>query len=61
MIYDIVYLRPLGLRLVLAQAARYPTVPHGDGLLRFGLTALHTRPQLLRAVDALAEAWACPA
>ena len=48
-------------RGVLALAARYPTVPHGDGLLRFGLTALHTRPQLLRAVDALAEAWACPA
>lgn len=42
---------------VLALAARYPTVPHGDGLLRFGLTALHTRAMLESAARRLAEAW----
>ena len=51
----------LGEKGVLALAARYPTVPYGDGLLRFGLTALHTRPMLERAAAALAEAWASTA
>ncbi|MFR9038473.1 MAG: aminotransferase class I/II-fold pyridoxal phosphate-dependent enzyme [Bilophila wadsworthia] len=36
-------------RGVLALAARYPTVPYGDGLLRFGLTALHTHGMLRTA------------
>ena len=38
---------------VLALAARHPTVPHGKGLLRFNLTALHTREHADHAVRAL--------
>lgn len=44
-------------RGVLALAARYPTVPHGDGLLRFGLTALHTQGMLERTACILADLW----
>ena len=42
---------------VLALAARYPTVPYGDGLLRFGLTALHTQGMLERTARLLADLW----
>lgn len=38
-------------------AARYPTVPYGDGLLRFGLTALHTQGMLERTARLLADLW----
>ena len=44
-------------RGVLALAARYPTVPYGDGLLRFGLTALHTQGMLERTARLLADLW----
>lgn len=48
----------LGARLrergVLALAARYPTVPHGDGLLRFNITSLHTPEMLEEAAEAVA-------
>ena len=44
-------------RGVLALAARYPTVPYGDGLLRFGLTALHTHGMLERTARLLADLW----
>ena len=44
-------------RGVLALAARYPTVPYGDGLLRFGLTALHTQGMLERTARILADLW----
>ena len=38
---------------VLALAARYPTVPCGDALLRFSITAQHTPHMLRLAADAL--------
>ncbi len=44
-------------RGVLALAARFPTVPRGGGLLRFGVTALHTPDMLIRAADVLADLW----
>lgn len=40
---------------VLALAARYPTVPCNDALLRFSVTALHTPSMLRAAADALAR------
>lgn len=39
---------------ILTLAARHPTVPHGKGLLRFNMTALHTREHIDAAVRALA-------
>ena len=38
---------------VLALAARHPTTPHGQGLLRFSLTALHQKEHADYAVRAL--------
>ena len=40
---------------ILALAARYPTVPQGDGLLRFNLTSLHSRDMLAHTARTLAE------
>ena len=42
---------------VLALAARYPTVPCGDALLRFSITAQHTPHMLGLAADALLYAF----
>lgn len=42
---------------ILVLAARFPTVPWNQGLLRFGITALHSRSMLLQAADALTLAW----
>ena len=42
---------------MLALAARFPTVPRGGGLLRFGVTALHTRAMLEHAAEVLADLW----
>ena len=47
----------LAQRGVLALAARFPTVPRGGGLLRFGVTALHTRAMLEHAAEVLADLW----
>ena len=41
---------------ILALAARFPTVPAGQAILRFSITALHERAMLVRAADALATA-----
>ena len=41
---------------ILALAARFPTVPAGQAILRFSITALHDRAMLERAADALAAA-----
>lgn len=38
---------------VLVLAARHPTVPHGKGLLRFNMTALHQKEHVDHAVRAL--------
>lgn len=40
---------------VLALAARYPTVPAGRAIVRFGLTARHNREHIDHAVQALAR------
>ncbi len=40
---------------ILALAARYPTVPQGDALLRFNLTSLHTRDMLEHAARTLSQ------
>ncbi len=40
---------------ILALAARYPTVPSNDALLRFSVTALHTRQMLRIAADTLSS------
>lgn len=43
---------------VLVIPAFFPTVPRGTGLIRFGVSSLHTREQIDRAVDVLRElAW----
>lgn len=41
---------------ILALAARFPTVPAGQAILRFSITALHDRTMLAAAADALAHA-----
>lgn len=49
----------LGARLaekgILTLPARYPTVPLGDGLLRFGITCLHSREMLIHTARILAD------
>ena len=40
---------------ILVLAARYPTVPSNDALLRFSVTALHTRQMLRITADTLAR------
>lgn len=40
---------------ILVLAARYPTVPSNDALLRFSVTALHTRQMLHITADTLAR------
>ncbi len=47
--------RGLEERGVLAFAARHPTVPFGQALLRFSLTSLHERDMLEAAADLLIE------
>lgn len=42
---------------ILALAARSPTVPFGQALLRFSVTALHKKDDLTSAAGALAAAW----
>lgn len=44
-------------RGVLALAARFPTVPWGKSLLRFGVTALHTEAMIAATAAALAALW----
>ena len=41
---------------ILVLAARFPTVPWGRALLRFGVTALHTRDMLEKTALAVAKA-----
>ena len=42
---------------VLVLGARWPTVPRGQALLRFGLTARHTEEMLARTAAVLAGLW----
>ena len=42
---------------VLVLGARWPTVPRGQALLRFGLTARHTEELLARTATVLAGLW----
>lgn len=42
---------------VLVLGARWPTVPRGQALLRFGLTARHTEELLARTAAVLSGLW----